>query len=408
MTHTVVGLLVAEAALQVRRARGQGVTSEFRAAAMLVSILGNNAPDADSFYASFLTSPLGSLLHHRGHTHTFALAPPLGALAFAVTLGIARLRRHRHDARERLWLLALGVLGALLHVGLDYTNNYGVHPYWPFDNRWIYGDSVFIIEPLLWAALIPPLIFSMESRWAKGTLIAIALFGVGVSWWRDFVPRSMAATVTLLAVATALSALRATPARRAVISGGAALAVWLLFGVCGRVAKASVNELATTDFPRGTTHDVIATPMPANPLCWQIVLIQTEAERYVARSGVAAVVPAWLSSRECPSGLDGDPTAPSRPLSLEARPELVWRREFSAPLAEFRDLARDNCVFSALLIFARAPYWMRDEELGRVAGDVRYDRSAGLDFSDTVLDGVPCPKNLPPWTPPRADLLESR
>jgi hypothetical protein len=65
-------------------------------------------------------------------------------------------------------------------------------------------------------------------------------------------------------------------------------------------------------------------------------------------------------------------------------------------------------VFSALLRFARAPFWANDEALGRVAGDVRYDVSSGLDFSDTVLDGVGCPENLPPWIPPRSALVEAR
>jgi hypothetical protein len=65
-------------------------------------------------------------------------------------------------------------------------------------------------------------------------------------------------------------------------------------------------------------------------------------------------------------------------------------------------------VFGALLRFARAPFWTNDEALGRVAGDIRYDVSSGLDFSDTVLDGVGCPENLPPWIPPRSALVEAR
>ena len=44
--------------------------------------------------------------------------------------------------------LVLAWLAVLSHILLDYTNNYGVHPYWPFDNRWIYGDSVFIVTDL--------------------------------------------------------------------------------------------------------------------------------------------------------------------------------------------------------------------------------------------------------------------
>ena len=34
--------------------------------------------------------------------------------------------------------------GTLLHLGMDFLNSYGVHPFWPIQNRWVYGDSVFI------------------------------------------------------------------------------------------------------------------------------------------------------------------------------------------------------------------------------------------------------------------------
>jgi hypothetical protein len=41
-----------------------------------------------------------------------------------------------------------------------------------------------------------------------------------------------------------------------------------------------------------------------------------------------------------------------------------------------------------------------------VLGDLRYDRSPGLDFSDLPLDrAAPCPKRVPPWIPPRSDLF---
>jgi hypothetical protein len=46
----------------------------------------------------------------------------------------------------------------------------------------------------------------------------------------------------------------------------------------------------------------------------------------------------------------------------------------------------------------------------RIIGDTRYDRHRGLDFADFRLSAVPgrCPKFVPPWLPPRADLLSPR
>jgi inner membrane protein len=409
VTHTVIGLLLGEAALVVRRARAEATShsNEGRAPTLLASVLANNAPDIDSAYASFLTEPLGSLLHHRGHTHTFALVPPLALLAFGVTLAIARARGKAVVAHDRGWLLVIALVGVAVHIGLDAANNYGVHPFWPFYDGWIYGDAVFIIEPLIWAAAIPPLVLSPGPRWLKLALSAVVVIGVGLCWYVDFVPRAMAIAVTLLACVTAAASRRGSPTQRVLVSAGATLAVLVTFAMSGVLAQNLVTSRLPESFPRTVTHDVVLTPMPANPLCWQVLVVQTEGERYVARTGMAALVPRWMTSNECPFDIGASPTAPSAPVAVATTPALRWVREFSAPLVELRRLAKENCVFAALLQFSRVPFWTDDRTLGRVAGDLRYDRSPGLDFSDTVLDGVDCPKNLPPWLAPRRELLQA-
>ena len=405
VTHSVVGLLVGEAALVLRRARG--TDDGLRASALVVSVLANNAPDIDSAYASFLSNPLGSLLHHRGHTHTLVFVPLLAALAVGVVLAVARGRGTRIAPRDRAWLFSLALAGVAIHIGLDATNNYGVHPFWPFFDGWLYGDSVFIVEPLLWAALIPPLVLSPGPRWLRVSLATIVLFGVGMCWLREFVPRSMAVVVTLVAGLTALASREASAARRVLVSAAATGAVLVTFAVSSSLARRAVTLAAEASFPHAVTHDTVLTPMPADPLCWQVVLVQTDGERYVARTGVVAIAPGFMTASACPFDAWAKPTAPSEPVPVAPTPSVRWIREFSAPVRELRALAGESCVFRALLRFARAPFWAHDEALGRVAGDVRYDRSAGLDFSDTVLDRVGCPDHLPPWTPPRRALLEA-
>jgi hypothetical protein len=37
---------------------------------------------------------------------------------------------------------------------LDWTNNYGLRPFFPFNPRWYAGSFVFIAEPVIWALLI--------------------------------------------------------------------------------------------------------------------------------------------------------------------------------------------------------------------------------------------------------------
>jgi inner membrane protein len=408
ITHSMVGLLMAEAALRIRESRSgeSASTDRLRTSAIFVSILANNAPDADPIYASLITDPLGSLLHHRGHTHTLTLVPFLAALCVGVTLGVARLRGIRFERRETTWLFVLGLLGVATHIALDASNSYGVHPFWPFYDGWLYGDSVFIVEPLIWVALITPLIFSVRSHWAKVVLASVVVFGVGLCWLRELVPRVMAVAVTLVAILSALASRRATAGMRVILSAASTTAVALTFVATGALARREVDRASASAFPRAITHDVVLTPMPADPLCWQIVLVQTEGERYFVRSGNVAIFSALMTSTECPFDIWSAPTAPSRPIPVAPTPSVRWIREFSAPLVELETLARENCVFAALLRFARAPYWSRDDALGRVAGDIRYDRSAGLDFSDTLLDGIACPKNLPPWIPPRQRMLE--
>jgi inner membrane protein len=62
-----------------------------------------------------------------------------------------------------LFLFVLVALGS--HLLLDWTNNYGLRPFFPFNPRWYSGSTVFIFEPVLFVMLL-------------GALVAPALFGL--------------------------------------------------------------------------------------------------------------------------------------------------------------------------------------------------------------------------------------
>jgi inner membrane protein len=76
---------------------------------------------------------------------------------------------HPLTAAPVRWGLLYGfVLIALLsHILLDWTNNYGVRPFFPFNPRWYAGSIVFIVEPVIFAvlllALIAPALFGLIS-----------------------------------------------------------------------------------------------------------------------------------------------------------------------------------------------------------------------------------------------------
>ncbi|MBI3047333.1 MAG: metal-dependent hydrolase [Acidobacteria bacterium] len=47
-------------------------------------------------------------------------------------------------------MLLLAYVGVLSHVALDLLNPYGIRLFAPLDWRWLYGDTLFIIDPWLW------------------------------------------------------------------------------------------------------------------------------------------------------------------------------------------------------------------------------------------------------------------
>jgi hypothetical protein len=138
-------------------------------------------------------------------------------------------------------------------------------------------------------------------------------------------------------------------------------------------------------------------------------LVQREGERYWVRLGRAATFPAWLDVDACPYDRGADPTTPLEAIDVSDGNRLRLTDEYRGSTTELAELARDRCEASALLRFARVPYVTPRAANGtRIIGDVRYDRHRDLDFADFRLPAraTECPKFVPPWLPPRTDLLE--
>jgi inner membrane protein len=62
-------------------------------------------------------------------------------------------------------LYGFALIASLSHILLDWTNNYGVRPFFPFNPQWYAGSFVFIFEPMMFAALVvaltAPLLFGL-------------------------------------------------------------------------------------------------------------------------------------------------------------------------------------------------------------------------------------------------------
>jgi inner membrane protein len=172
--------------------------------------LAAEAPDLDVF-GNFGGSVYG-FAHHRGFTHSFLGLPLVCAAVVAFMYVIWRLRgrRTRDPNLPPRWGLLFGYayLAGLSHILLDFTNNYGVRPFWPFSERWYSWDIVFIVEPVLLGimilGLILPGLFALineeigaRSKGPQGRIAAtLALLGVFACWgFRDFEHRRAVAAL---------------------------------------------------------------------------------------------------------------------------------------------------------------------------------------------------------------------
>ncbi|MGA7930946.1 MAG: metal-dependent hydrolase [Candidatus Sulfotelmatobacter sp.] len=190
ITHFLTGACMGRAGLNRKTAL-----------ATLTLTLAAEAPDLDVL--SRFGGPAVGLAHHRGFTHSFLGVPLDAAMVLGFVYLIWRLRRRRlkdPNLRPRWRLLFFyACLAGLSHILLDFTNNYGVRPFWPFSERWYAWDIVFIFEPLMFGllllGLIVPSFFSLidrevgvRTRQPRGRIAAtLALLGVVLMWGlRDF------------------------------------------------------------------------------------------------------------------------------------------------------------------------------------------------------------------------------
>lgn len=169
--------------------------------ATLTLTLAAEAPDLDVL-SRFRGAAFG-FAHHRGFTHSFLGTPICAAVVVAFVYLIWRVRGRRTNDPNRppRWgvLFFYACLAGLSHILLDFTNNYGVRPFWPFWEKWYSWDIVFIVEPVMLVLLIlgltVPSLFSLidreigaRTRGPRGRVAAsLALVGIVLMWGaRDY------------------------------------------------------------------------------------------------------------------------------------------------------------------------------------------------------------------------------
>ncbi|HET9934308.1 MAG TPA: metal-dependent hydrolase [Polyangiaceae bacterium] len=406
-THAIVGLLVAEVVIQYRGRRGRVSTAGFLASSRWVSALANNLADLDSLYAKRLGGKLGYLLQHRGYTHTVPAALAIGFTLWAVWLGM---RRRALTRADRWWLLVLSLGGALLHIAFDACNNYGVHPFWPLFDGWLYGDCLFIIEPWLWVFAVPALYPALTNRWAKRALGAVLAAGVGLAWLLRIAPWGVALALTLGTLAALRACYRLSSRHRLYFALAGWGAVFVAFAGASRLGRASVaRELSAR--PDEHLEEIVMTPAPGNPLCFSVVTVSTRRGDYLLRAARASALPTVLDAEACRVQATGL-TLGLRAPSIRSNETVYWEGDWQRPLDELVGLDASHCLVHALLVFARAPFWKPLPNQRLLLGDLRFDRDPDYDFDELEVPGHPeagqCLRWIPPWRPPRESLLRGR
>jgi inner membrane protein len=175
LTHSLVGALIGQMGLK----RKTGL-------AMPTLIIAANIPDIDA-----VATLLGGQQHlalRRGLTHGPIAMLVLPLMLWGIMLAFDRWQTQRGKRPEKRlplhkgWLLALAYIGCLSHPLLDWFNSYGIRLLEPFSSQWFYGDTLFIIDIWLWAALIAGVWISrrrerLGTNWRAPALVSFTAIG---------------------------------------------------------------------------------------------------------------------------------------------------------------------------------------------------------------------------------------
>ena len=399
LTHALVGLTLGELVDRALPAHPDPQRARTRRRVLLATgALASNFPDLDLVLTPLLAPPLGYLLHHRGHTHTLLYAVPqvllLLALLWLLWPGARRLLQG--DATARKAIVGTSVLGMVLHLSFDALNVYGVHPFYPLDARWLYGDMVFIVEPVFWTALGVGLALLVPRPLLRWLFVGLLLAAPAFFAWQGFLQWGSLAALLLVAGVVGCAH------RRGAVTGLAtAVAICVGFvavqGVAGMLARDQIRAALARLEPGSRVLDLPLSAFPSNPLCWSFATVTDDggAGSYAVRLGVLSLAPGMGGVDACPVRFGGEPGAPDA---------LAWKYREQGSLAGLRGLSQENCHFDAWLRFARVPS-IADGK----ATDIRFS-APGVDNFSTLpyaeLAPRPCPGSAPQWGRPRQDLLD--
>jgi inner membrane protein len=282
LTHSLVGLTAAKAGLE-----------KLSPGATALCLLAANAPDADIVVLAF-GDRWAFLQHHRGITHAIigviALAFVLPLIFYFVDLLWSRLRHQPQTVKLKGLLLASFIVSAT-HPLLDWTNNYGIRFLLPWNERWFYGDLVFIVDPFMWLVLGgAAFLLSAKTRSGKfiwAAVAAVLTFLIIASERSNNLPNPRLIALLWIVTVVSLIVLFVTGAgkrwgsRIPLISFALVLVYWTLlaFAHSRAISRGSEQAVRMASGNGETVARLAAMPRLANPFRWDCVF-ETDRATY--------------------------------------------------------------------------------------------------------------------------------
>ncbi|MBY0470157.1 metal-dependent hydrolase [bacterium] len=394
LTHSLIGVTLGRALLRKSKSKTEAA---WRSCAVVTAVVASNIPDGDFlFFLNRSNEKLGYLIHHRGFTHTIFVS-----ILVSVVLALALSAMYKLNKKQRLQNIGLAIIAGLLHITADSWNDYGVHPFWPLSNNWYYGDSIFIVEPLLIFSMLPLAYFSAESVWGKRIWVAAGAGILLLAWISAFSQWWVALWISCVAGAFYLWQKRKPQGLLPAVTG--VLATLLLFFTAGSLARKEIRSVLSPGGKKDSEiRQLMTSPAPSNPLCWRTLVATVDRyQNYAGHIGFVSLAPKLIQPLECFEQLIGKQSAPLRPPLVASTDKVFWYADFQAPAKEFIRLENENCTVDAVSRFLRIPFW-KDAGENVVIGDLRYDREKRRGFAEIEVSKKDknCLIGVPPWNRP--------
>lgn len=308
--------------------------------------------------------------------------------------------------KTKPWTIALvivAIAAIFLHIGADFLNNYGIHPFTPFSNRWHYGDSIYIVEPLIWFSLLPIIAREAEKSWARLGWWMLALTMITLVWIFPTFNVALSSSLTFYLI---VCILLVYPARSAIYRIGLTTALFTAvigtFYYCGSLAR----TLARTHWENSTLRiekwtDTASTPTPGNPLCWNIWVATRSSDAFHFYSAKVSLWPTVLPAAECDPRPTTAHTSDLTQSTFPTNRAIQWIHESRLSFQDWESMRSSSPTFRKFISFARFPYIKKLPAGEVIIGDLRYDRQTSLGFAEIKIApeemGVPMDG---PWDEP--------